>query len=77
MFGTVFKQSQHWSEEKWKSTMAKGGEKRKYFNIVLIHQDKEILDLRALQGHSGRNLIDPPFLTFFFSRTTSSSTFFS
>ena len=30
---------------------------RKYFNIVLTRQ--EILYLRALQGHSGRNLIDP------------------
>ena len=33
-------------------------ETRKYFNIVLIHQ-QEILYLRALQGHSGHNLIDP------------------
>ena len=31
---------------------------RKYFNIVLIHQDKKFY-LRALQGHSGRNPIDP------------------
>ena len=30
---------------------------RKDFNIELIHQD-EILDFRALQGHSGRNLSD-------------------
>ena len=36
--------SQHWSDEKWKSTMAKGG--------------GEIVYLRAFQGHSGRNLID-------------------
>ena len=34
-------------------------ERRKYFNIVLIHQEQEILYLRALQGHSGRNPIDP------------------
>ena len=32
---------------------------RKYFNTVLIRQDKKILYLRALQGHSGRNPIDP------------------
>ena len=32
---------------------------RKDFKIVLIHQGQEILYLRALQGHSGRNPIDP------------------
>ena len=32
---------------------------RKDFNIVLISSGQEILFLRALQGHSGRNLIDP------------------
>ena len=34
-------------------------ETRKFFNIVLIHQDKKFFNLRALQGHSGRNPIDP------------------
>ena len=33
--------------------------KRKDFNIVLIRQDKKFSYLRALQGHSGRNPIDP------------------
>ena len=33
-------------------------ETRKDTSIVLIHQEK-ILYLRALQGHSGRSLIDP------------------
>ena len=32
---------------------------RKDFNTVLIRQDKKFFYLRALQGHSGRNLIDP------------------
>ena len=32
---------------------------RKYFNSVLIRQDDKFLYLRALQGHSGRNPIDP------------------
>ena len=32
---------------------------RKDFNIVLIRQDKKFLYLRALQGQSGRNPIDP------------------
>ena len=32
--------SQHWSDELWKSTMAKGGGNKKNINIVLIHQVK-------------------------------------
>ena len=36
-----FERSQHWSDELWKSTMAKGVETRKDFNTVLIHQDKK------------------------------------
>ena len=32
---------------------------RKDFNIVLTSPGQEILNLRAFQGHSGRNLIDP------------------
>ena len=32
---------------------------RKDFNIALISSRQEILYLRALQGHSGRNPIDP------------------
>ena len=54
-----FVHSQHWSGEMWKSTTARVEETRKDFNVVLIHQDKKILYLRALQGHSGRKLIDP------------------
>ena len=34
-------------------------ETRKDFNIVLTPSGQEILYLRALQGHSGRNPIDP------------------
>ena len=32
---------------------------RKDFNMVLTRQDKKFFYLRALQGHSGRNPIDP------------------
>ena len=32
---------------------------RKDFNILLTRQDKKFFISRALQGHSGRNLIDP------------------
>ena len=52
-----FVYSQHWSDEKWKSTMAGGGHKKRF--QYCTDASLEILYLRALQGHSGRNLIDP------------------
>ena len=51
--------SQHWSGEKWKSKMAGGGGKKKRFQYCSDPSGQEILYLRALQGHSGRNPIDP------------------
>ena len=51
--------SQHWSDEKWKSTMAIGGGNKKIFQYCTDPSAQEILYLRALQGHSGRNPIDP------------------
>ena len=51
--------SQHWSDEKWKSTMAKGGGNKKRFQYCTDPSGQESLYLRALQGHSGSNLIDP------------------
>ena len=51
-------QSQHWSDEKWKSTMAKGGGNKKRFQYCTDPSGQEILYLRALQSHSGRNLVD-------------------
>ena len=53
-----FENSQYWSDEKWKSIMAKGGGNKKIFQYC-TDSSGEILHLRALQGHSGRNLIDP------------------
>ena len=50
--------SQHWCDEKWKSNMAKGGGNKKRFQYCTDPSGK-ILYLRALQGHSGRNLIHP------------------
>ena len=52
-----FMQSQHWSGEKWKSTMAKGGGNKKRFQYC-SDSSGTILYLRGLQGHLGRNLID-------------------
>ena len=51
-------QSQHWSDEKWKSTMTKGGGNKNIFQYC-TDSSGAILYLRALQGHSGRSLIDP------------------
>ena len=48
----------HWSDEKWKSAMTGGGGHKKRFQYC-TESSEAILYLRALQGHSGRNLIDP------------------
>ena len=53
-----FVHSRLWSYEKRKSSMAReGGNKKRY--QYCTDSSGEILYLRALQGHSGRNLIDP------------------
>ena len=49
----------HWSDEKWKSIMARGGGRNKKRYQYCTNSSGTILYLRALQGHSGRNLIDP------------------
>ena len=48
----------HWSDDKWKKTMAGGGGNKKRYQYC-TDSSGTILYLRALQGHSGRNLIDP------------------
>ena len=53
-----FEYSQHWSDEMWKSKMAGGGGNKKRFQYCTDPSGQEILYLRALQGHSGRNPID-------------------
>ena len=72
-----FEQSQHWSDEKWKSTVAKGGGNKKRFQYCTGPSRQEILHLRALQGHSRRNLIDPSLQDNVLFRTNSPSTFIS
>ena len=53
-----FPQNQYWSDDRWKVCLAAGGgSKRRYQHCSDI--SGTILYLRALQGHSGRNLIDP------------------
>ena len=48
----------HWSDDKWKSSMAGGGGNKKRHQYCTASSEA-ILYLRALQGHSGRSLIDP------------------
>ena len=54
---THFWYCHHWSDDKWKKSMAGGGQK----NIFQYCSDLSgtILYFRGLQGHSGRSLIDP------------------
>ena len=52
-----FAQSQHGSDEQWKSTMARGGNNKRF--QYCTYSSREIFYFRALQGHSGHNLIDP------------------
>ena len=50
-------QVQHWSDDRWKACLAAGGgSKRRYQHCS--DNSGRILYLRALQGHSGNNLID-------------------
>ena len=51
--------SQYWSDEMWKSRMAGSGGNKKRFQYCTDPSGQEIIYLRALQGHSGRNPIDP------------------
>ena len=49
IFGIKFEHSQYWSDDMWKSKMAGGGGNKKRFQYCTD----------PLQGHSGRNPIDP------------------
>ena len=53
-----FPQNRCWSDDRWKACLAAGGgSKRRYQYCSDI--SGTIVYLRALQGHSGRSLIDP------------------
>ena len=53
-----FQHCHHWSDDKWKKSMAGGGGNKKRYQHC-AESSGTILYFRALQGHSGRNLIDP------------------
>ena len=72
-----FVQSQHWSDEKWKSTVAKGGGNKKRFQYCTDTSIQEILYLRALLGVTqGAMSLILHCRTMFQFRTISSSTFY-
>ena len=52
-----FSQSIHWSDDEWKACLAAGGGVKKLFQYC-TDESGTIVYFRALQGHSGRNLID-------------------
>ena len=51
-------QIQNWSDDRWKACLAAGGGFKRRYQYCSDNLGT-ILYLRALQGHSGRNLIDP------------------
>ena len=53
-----FPQVQHWSDDRWISYLAAGGGAKRRYQYC-IDFSRTIIYFRALQGHSGRNLIDP------------------
>ena len=53
-----FPQIPHWSDNRWKACLAAGGGAKRRFQYS-SDDSGIIVYLRALQGHSGRNLIDP------------------
>ena len=54
-----FENSQNWSDEKVEEQNARSGGNKKIFQYCTDSSGQEILYHRALQGHSGRNPIDP------------------
>ena len=51
-------QGQHWSDDRWKACLAAGGGSKRRYQYCSDNSGR-IFYLRALQGHSGNNLIDP------------------
>ena len=54
-----FEYTQYWSHDVWRSKMAGCGGSKKRFQYCTDSSGQEILYFRTLQGHSGRNPIDP------------------
>ena len=52
-----FPQPIHWSDERWKSCLAAGGGVKRRFQYC-TDDSGTVVYFRALEGHSGRNIID-------------------
>ena len=52
-----FPQTTYWSDDRWKTCLAAGGGAKRRYQYCIDVSGK-IVYFRALQGHSGRNLID-------------------
>ena len=60
IFRSEFDGTSHWSIRAWISFLAKGGGQKKRFQYCLSPNSSEhVLCFRAIQGHSGGNLVDP------------------
>ena len=57
IFGINF-HNQYWSDDRWKACLAAGGESKRRYQCCSVISGT-IVSLRALQGHSGRSLLDP------------------
>ena len=53
-----YSQVQHWFDDRWKACLAAGGGSKRRYQYCSDNSGR-IVHLRALQGHSGNNLIDP------------------
>ena len=53
-----FPQNQYWSDDRWKACLAAGGGSNRRYQYCSDISGTSVY-LRALQGHSGRSLIDP------------------
>ena len=58
IFEIIIHKYKHWSDDRWKACLAAGGGSKRRYQYCSDNSGR-ILYLRALQGHSGSNLIDP------------------
>ena len=59
MFRSEFTSSQHWSIRTWLSYLQKEGPKKRFQCCVVPYSAEPSSYLRAIQGHSGREHINP------------------
>ena len=58
IFEIIIHKYKHWSDDRWKACLAAGGGSKRRYQYCSDDSGR-ILYFRALQGHSGSNLIDP------------------